>query len=124
MAHMVKAGRCGYHWAAPLRRPQAGRLQKSQQRVAPGATCAEHSLSLPAELELLPEPGQLGLPVYTGTQTFCPSPLGMSALRHAQRQPALPHKYRAAQAPRHKCQAGTNRSDTWGTEVKVHTFIF
>ena len=70
-----------------------------------------HSTACPCQPRHCLSWGQLGGPVYTGTQTFCPSPLGISAFRHAQHQAALPHVDRAAQAPGHKLQAGRNRSD-------------
>lgn len=58
--HMVKAGRCGYHWTAQLGGLRAGRLHESQQRATTGATCVEHSLSLSPEV--LPELGSAELP--------------------------------------------------------------
>lgn len=37
---------------------------------------------------------------------------------------ASQHCLMSKEQPGHKCQLGRNRSDTSGTEVKVHTFIF
>lgn len=49
-----------------------------------------HSTACPRQPRCCLSWGQLGCPVYTGTQTFCPSPLGMSAFRPAQRASSAP----------------------------------